>query len=138
MSHCGYKRLFRPWSGSVRFAPESRHSIRDFRFLPDFVRFAPSSGRGRHPRRLSQADPERSFRQACLAQTFEQVVEIGRVFVGQDVGHIFRREVGLAAKHLRDRLAALIVISEVAERARVGKIRGDFGGGLADGLRRPF
>jgi len=29
----------------------------DVRFAPDFVRFTPNSGRGKHPRRMSQFDP---------------------------------------------------------------------------------
>ena len=33
----------------------------DVRFAPDFVRFTPNSGRGKHPRGTSQFDPERPF-----------------------------------------------------------------------------
>ncbi len=39
----------------TRRAP-SRPLCPDVRFGPDFVRFTPSSGRGRHPRRTSQVD----------------------------------------------------------------------------------
>ena len=31
----------------------------DVRFAPDFVRFTPNSGRGKHPRGTSQFDPKR-------------------------------------------------------------------------------
>ncbi len=41
----------------VRYTPGSRHSLADVRYRADFVRFTPSSGRGWHPRRMSQVDP---------------------------------------------------------------------------------
>ncbi len=42
-------------------------SRRDFRFRADCVCFTPSSGRGRHPRRMSQVDPTRTLAQSVVA-----------------------------------------------------------------------
>ncbi len=41
----------------VCLSPNRRHSLADVRYRADFVRSPPSSGRGKHPRRMSQVDP---------------------------------------------------------------------------------
>ena len=39
----------------------------DVRFAPDFVRFTPNSGRGKHPRGTSQFDPQRKSNVSAIS-----------------------------------------------------------------------
>jgi hypothetical protein len=43
---------------NLRLPPNRRHSLADVGFRADCFRSTPSSGRGWHPRRMSQVDPE--------------------------------------------------------------------------------